>query len=118
MYASYEASSLWPLLQQPPQGLKVDFVKAERSNFRWGWGCRGKHGGRVCWSERSAPHAVLLGMQRAVVPTLRGKHAGLCVVPALPVKQQTAVGLSCWGSLAWCRHRGACQDVLCTMEAL
>jgi hypothetical protein len=35
MYASYESASLWPLLQAPPQGLQLDFVKAERSNFRW-----------------------------------------------------------------------------------
>lgn len=35
MYDSYEETSLWGLLQQPPQGLAVDFVRAERSNFRW-----------------------------------------------------------------------------------
>jgi hypothetical protein len=35
MYDSYEASSMWELLQQPPQGLSVDFVRAERSSFRW-----------------------------------------------------------------------------------
>jgi pimeloyl-ACP methyl ester carboxylesterase len=35
MYDSYEDTSLWELLEQPPQGLQVDFVRAERSNFRW-----------------------------------------------------------------------------------
>lgn len=25
---------MWPLLQDPPQGLTVDFVKAEHSTFR------------------------------------------------------------------------------------
>lgn len=34
LYESYERDTLWPLLQAPPQGLKVDFVKAERSTFR------------------------------------------------------------------------------------
>lgn len=27
---------LWSLLKKPPQGLKVDFVKAAGSDFRWG----------------------------------------------------------------------------------
>jgi pimeloyl-ACP methyl ester carboxylesterase len=35
MYDSYEDSSMWELLQQPPQGLSVDFIRAERSSFRW-----------------------------------------------------------------------------------
>lgn len=35
MYNSYEISSLWGLLEAPPQGLAVDFVRAERSSFRW-----------------------------------------------------------------------------------
>jgi hypothetical protein len=35
MYDSYEETCMWSLLQQPPQGLSVDFVRAERSNFRW-----------------------------------------------------------------------------------
>lgn len=34
MYESYERDSLYPLLRAPPQGLKLDFVKAERSTFR------------------------------------------------------------------------------------
>ena len=34
--SSYETTALWPLLQQPPAGLSLDFVKAERSTFRWG----------------------------------------------------------------------------------
>ncbi|KAG2426723.1 hypothetical protein HYH02_014763 [Chlamydomonas schloesseri] len=36
LYSSYESTALWPLLQQPPAGLSLDFVKAERSTFRWG----------------------------------------------------------------------------------
>ncbi|KXZ49540.1 hypothetical protein GPECTOR_20g394 [Gonium pectorale] len=36
LYRSYETTELWSLLQQPPQGLTLDFVKAERSSFRWG----------------------------------------------------------------------------------
>ncbi|KIY94419.1 hypothetical protein MNEG_13543 [Monoraphidium neglectum] len=35
MYASYEATALWDLLRAPPQGLRVDFVKAARSAFGW-----------------------------------------------------------------------------------
>jgi hypothetical protein len=35
MYRSYEATCLWDLLRSPPQGLKLDFVKATRSTFRW-----------------------------------------------------------------------------------
>jgi len=35
MYRSYEAADLWPLLETPPQGLRVDFVRAEGSTFRW-----------------------------------------------------------------------------------
>lgn len=38
MYASYETTSLWPLLQAPPQGLSLDFVRAEHSSLRWGGG--------------------------------------------------------------------------------
>lgn len=36
MYRSYEQTNLYPLLEQPPQGLRLDFVKAGRSTFRWG----------------------------------------------------------------------------------
>lgn len=35
LYANYESSSMWPLLEAAPQGLRIDFVRAERSNFRW-----------------------------------------------------------------------------------
>lgn len=38
MYSSYESTSMWPVLQSPPQGLKIDFVRAEGSQFRWGGG--------------------------------------------------------------------------------
>eukprot|EP00955_Chlamydomonas_euryale_P096483 365014-Chlamydomonas_euryale.AAC.7 len=36
MYESYEVTCLYDLLEAPPQGLRLDFVKAEHSNFRWG----------------------------------------------------------------------------------
>ncbi|GFR51573.1 hypothetical protein Agub_g13911 [Astrephomene gubernaculifera] len=36
LYRSYEETQLWDLIKQPPQGLKLNFVKAERSTFRWG----------------------------------------------------------------------------------
>jgi hypothetical protein len=42
MYASYESSDLWPLLRSPPQGLRVDFVRATRSTFRWTGGAEGE----------------------------------------------------------------------------
>jgi hypothetical protein len=32
---SYEQTSLWPLLEAPPEGLHLDFVKAEGSVFRY-----------------------------------------------------------------------------------
>lgn len=35
MYRSYETSTLWPMLHAPPEGLLVDFVRAEHSTFRW-----------------------------------------------------------------------------------
>jgi pimeloyl-ACP methyl ester carboxylesterase len=35
MYESYEEAQLWDLLANPPKGLSIDFVKAERSSFRW-----------------------------------------------------------------------------------
>jgi pimeloyl-ACP methyl ester carboxylesterase len=35
LYCSYESTCLWDLLQGPPQGLRVDFVRATRSTFRW-----------------------------------------------------------------------------------
>ena len=35
MYKSYEATDLWPMLETPPAGLEVDFVRAERSAFVW-----------------------------------------------------------------------------------
>ncbi|GLC36320.1 hypothetical protein PLESTB_000774300 [Pleodorina starrii] len=36
MYSSYESTALWDVVQRPPEGLSLDFVKAERSTFRWG----------------------------------------------------------------------------------
>ncbi|KAG1679639.1 hypothetical protein FOA52_006156 [Chlamydomonas sp. UWO 241] len=36
MYRSYESTSMYTLIEAPPQGLQLDFVKAEHSNFRWG----------------------------------------------------------------------------------
>lgn len=38
MYESYENKSHWELLEQPPQGLSVHFVRAEHSSFRWSGG--------------------------------------------------------------------------------
>lgn len=35
MYKSYEATDLWPLVEAPPLGARIDFVRAERSAFRW-----------------------------------------------------------------------------------
>ncbi|GBG00455.1 hypothetical protein Rsub_13201 [Raphidocelis subcapitata] len=35
LYRSYESTCLWDLLEAPPQGLRVDFVRATRSTFRW-----------------------------------------------------------------------------------
>ena len=35
MYKSYEKTDLWPMLETPPIGLEVDFVRAERSAFVW-----------------------------------------------------------------------------------
>eukprot|EP00210_Caulerpa_lentillifera_P002665 g2545.t1 len=35
MYHSYEKESLWSFLKTPPEGLKLDFVQAEFSQFRW-----------------------------------------------------------------------------------
>ena len=35
MYKSYEETDLWPMLETPPDGLEVDFVRAERSAFVW-----------------------------------------------------------------------------------
>ena len=36
MYRSYESTSLWRFLERPAEGIRLDFVKAERSTFRWG----------------------------------------------------------------------------------
>ena len=38
MYASYEATSLWPFLRRPVAGARVSFVRAEGSNYRWAGG--------------------------------------------------------------------------------
>ena len=35
MYESYKSLDLWSVVEYPPQGLSIDFVKAERSTFRW-----------------------------------------------------------------------------------
>jgi hypothetical protein len=35
MYESYCTTSLWDLLHAPPQGLRVDFVRATRGAFAW-----------------------------------------------------------------------------------
>lgn len=35
MYSSYEQTDLWALVEAPPDGALIDFVRAERSAFRW-----------------------------------------------------------------------------------
>ena len=35
MYADYEATDLWNVVEAPPQGLDLNFIRAERSTFRW-----------------------------------------------------------------------------------
>jgi pimeloyl-ACP methyl ester carboxylesterase len=36
MYSSYEQTDLWALVENPAEGLRPSFVRAERSVFRWG----------------------------------------------------------------------------------
>lgn len=35
MYRTYEATDLWPLVEEPPIGADIEFVRAERSAFLW-----------------------------------------------------------------------------------
>ena len=35
MYDSYETSTHWEIIKQRPSGLDIDFVRAEKSTFRW-----------------------------------------------------------------------------------
>lgn len=35
MYKTYEATDLWPLVEEPPIGADIEFVRAERSAFLW-----------------------------------------------------------------------------------
>lgn len=35
MYESYESANLWSFITNTPEGLRVSFVKAEHSTFRW-----------------------------------------------------------------------------------
>ena len=35
MYESYESANLWNFITNTPEGLRVNFVKAEHSTFRW-----------------------------------------------------------------------------------
>uniref|UniRef100_A0A061SE42 AB hydrolase-1 domain-containing protein n=1 Tax=Tetraselmis sp. GSL018 TaxID=582737 RepID=A0A061SE42_9CHLO len=35
MYESYEQTNLWPIIMERPAGLDIDFVRAEKSTFRW-----------------------------------------------------------------------------------
>lgn len=35
LYASYLATDLWPLVEHPPLGARIDFVRAQRSAFEW-----------------------------------------------------------------------------------
>ncbi|GBG70052.1 hypothetical protein CBR_g4880 [Chara braunii] len=36
MYLSYQRENLWPLVDNVPEGVQIDFVRAERSLHRWG----------------------------------------------------------------------------------
>ena len=35
MYESYETANLWSFITNTPEGLRVSFVRAEHSTFRW-----------------------------------------------------------------------------------
>ena len=35
LYASYESTSLWPLVENVPEGVHIHFLRAERSLHRW-----------------------------------------------------------------------------------
>ena len=35
MYESYESANMWPFITKTPEGLRVNFVRAEHSTFRW-----------------------------------------------------------------------------------
>ncbi|KAG6541447.1 hypothetical protein Mapa_017119 [Marchantia paleacea] len=35
MYKSYEATNLWPMVEGVPEGVHIDFLRAERSLHRW-----------------------------------------------------------------------------------
>eukprot|EP01023_Acetabularia_acetabulum_P052460 TRINITY_DN5820_c0_g2_i1.p1 TRINITY_DN5820_c0_g2~~TRINITY_DN5820_c0_g2_i1.p1 ORF type:complete len:369 (+),score=54.49 TRINITY_DN5820_c0_g2_i1:156-1262(+) len=38
LWQSYQKTNLWNVLAQPPQGLKLQFVRAERNYFKWDGG--------------------------------------------------------------------------------
>ena len=59
MYESYEASNLWPFITDTAQGLRVHFVKAEHSTFRWA----GQRAAVACWAA-----ALAGGAQYYIVP--------------------------------------------------
>lgn len=38
MYENYEATNLWPMVENVPEGVKIEFLRAERSLHRWAHG--------------------------------------------------------------------------------
>jgi len=38
MYQSYEDTDLWPMVESVPEGVRIEFLRAERSLHRWAQG--------------------------------------------------------------------------------
>ena len=84
MYESYEASNLWPFITDTAQGLRVHFVKAEHSTFRWAGqqqsccllGCCF---GSACVCILSTEHDLQMGTDQAGAACLHSsaKHSAL-----------------------------------------
>ena len=79
MYRSYEATDLWAFLERPAEGIQINFVRAERSSFRWAAGDEAR--------IRALGHAVHL---------LRGSghwvHTGARLRPWWGVSKQSLAG--------------------------
>jgi hypothetical protein len=61
LYASYEEASFWPFLSAPTQGIEVDFVRAENSNYTWPIGDLDRltaYGHRVHLLQHAGPYIV------------------------------------------------------------